>query len=223
MSRAVAEIIPAVTLPPRPNGLPIASTQSPTFVLLESPHVAAGRGAFGSTLSTARSVTASRPTTSACKVVSSDKVTVICSALAITWLLVTMMPVGSIMNPDPSDAARGADQFGPPGAPFSPKKSRKNSSSGDPGATCASGEPLGAGGVIAWVVEIFTTTPLTRAASWENTSEKGVSGVSAQLGETTVNDNVSTRARIATRGAKKATMSLPLNQPRPFRPIRWAR
>src|SRR5215471_498039 len=199
-------MMPEVTVPPRPKGLPIASTQSPTFVLAESPHVAAGRGAFGSTLSTARSVTASRPTTSACNVVSSDRVTVICSALAITWLLVTMMPVGSIMNPDPSDAARGADQFGPPGAPFSPKKSRKNSSSGDPGATCASGEPLGAGGVIAWVVEIFTTTPFNRAASCENTSEKGVSGASARLGEAIINESVSSNARITIGGAKKATI-----------------
>src|SRR5438046_9979502 len=41
MSRAVAEIIPDVTVPPRPKGLPIASTQSPTFTLLESPQVAA--------------------------------------------------------------------------------------------------------------------------------------------------------------------------------------
>ena len=50
MSRAVAEMMPAVTVPPRPNGLPIASTQSPTFALVESPQVAAGNGVFGSTL-----------------------------------------------------------------------------------------------------------------------------------------------------------------------------
>ena len=30
MSRAKAETMPAVTVPPRPNGLPTASAQSPT-------------------------------------------------------------------------------------------------------------------------------------------------------------------------------------------------
>ena len=30
MSRLSAETMPAVTVPPRPNGLPMASTQSPT-------------------------------------------------------------------------------------------------------------------------------------------------------------------------------------------------
>src|SRR5262249_5284188 len=117
-----------VTEPPRPKGLPIASTQSPTFVLFESPHIAAGSGAFGSTLRSAKSVTASRPITSACNVVSSDSVTAICSALAITWLLVTISPDGSITKPDPSDAARGE---GAPGAPLSPKKRRKNTSTAD--------------------------------------------------------------------------------------------
>jgi len=33
MSRLLAETMPSVTVPPRPNGLPIASTQSPTRVL----------------------------------------------------------------------------------------------------------------------------------------------------------------------------------------------
>src|SRR6516225_2647198 len=214
MSRAVAEIMPAVTVPPRPNGLPIASTQSPTLVLVESPQMAAGRGAFGSTLSTARSVTESRPITSACNVVSSERVTVIRSALAITWLLVTMIPAGSIMNPDPSDAARGANEFGPPGVPFSPKKSRKNSSSGDPGDSCASGAPLAAGATVAWVVEILTTTPVSRAASCPKTSEKGTSGGSAQLDADTVNDSVSNTARVAARGPKKATAYLLHTSPR---------
>ena len=36
MSLLIAEIIPAVTVPPRPKGFPIASTQSPTLALLES-------------------------------------------------------------------------------------------------------------------------------------------------------------------------------------------
>ncbi len=114
MSRAVAEMIPEVTVPPRPNGLPIANTQSPTLVLVESPHRAAGSGVLASTFSKARSLTGSRPTTCASNVVLSDRVTVICSALAITWLLVTISPDGSMMNPDPSEAIGGARPFGPP-------------------------------------------------------------------------------------------------------------
>src|SRR5882672_9911833 len=38
MSRARAETMPAVTVPPRPKGLPIASTQSPTFMTSLSPN-----------------------------------------------------------------------------------------------------------------------------------------------------------------------------------------
>ena len=38
ISLALADIIPAVTVFTRPNGLPIAKTQFPTFALSESPH-----------------------------------------------------------------------------------------------------------------------------------------------------------------------------------------
>ena len=38
VTRLIAEMIPAVTVPPRPKGSPIASTQSPTRALLLSPH-----------------------------------------------------------------------------------------------------------------------------------------------------------------------------------------
>src|SRR5216683_3925659 len=41
ISRAVAEMMPDVTVPPRPKGLPIARTQSPTLAFVESPQVAA--------------------------------------------------------------------------------------------------------------------------------------------------------------------------------------
>src|SRR6266851_3621517 len=153
-------MIPAVTVPPRPNGLPIASTQSPTRALLESPQLAAGNGVLASTLSNARSVTASRPMTCACSAVSSARVTVICSALAITWLLVTINPDGSMTNPEPSA----------PGAPLSLKKSRNISSSVLPGEFGAASCVFLAGGA-AWV-EILTTTPTTRPASWANNSAK---------------------------------------------------
>ena len=37
MSRLTAETMPAVTVPPRPNGLPIATTHSPGFTSAELP------------------------------------------------------------------------------------------------------------------------------------------------------------------------------------------
>src|SRR6266567_3370491 len=170
-------MIPAVTVAPRTNGLPIASTQSPTRALLESPQLAAGSGVLTSTLSKARSVTASRPMTCACNAVSSDSVTVIWSAVAITWLLVTISPDGSMTKPEPSEAIRGP---GAPGAPLSPKKSRNTSSSVLPGEfgadSCAA-----FGGGAAWV-EILTTTPTTRPASCSNSSANGVPGGWARLG-----------------------------------------
>src|SRR6185437_5688886 len=176
MSRAVAEMIPAVTEPPSPNGLPIASTQSPTRAFDESPQLAAGSGAFGSTLRSARSVIESRPITWACSEVSSDRVTVMPSALAITWLLVTISPDGSTIKPEPSEAARG-----PLGLALSPKKSRKKSSSEESGeGGCASAVFFG-GGTIALVVEMLTTTPTSRPASCEKTSANcpGVCGAGA--------------------------------------------
>src|SRR3954468_21760620 len=178
MSRAVAEMMPAVTLPPRPKGLPIASTQSPTRVLLESPHAAAGSGVLGSTFKTARSVTGSRPITCACNVVSSDSVTVICSAVAMTWLLVTIRPDESMMKPDPSDATR--PRFGAPGVPLSPKKSRKKSSSDGAGGFCGASCAFFPGGAGARVA-ILTTTPTRRPDSCANTSAKGESGTGARL------------------------------------------
>src|SRR6266566_8448064 len=177
MSRAVAEMIPAVTVPPRPNGLPIASTQSPTLALFESPQLAAGSGVLASTLRRARSVTTSRPITWACSAVSSDSVTVIWSAVAITWLLVTISPDGSMTNPEPSEAIR---RPGPPGVLFSPKKSRNTSSSVLPGEFGTVSCAALAGGA-AWV-EILTTTPTTRPASWAKSSANGVPGGCALLG-----------------------------------------
>ncbi len=209
MSRAVAEMMPAVTLPPRPNGLPIASTQSPTRALAESPHAAAGSGVLASIFSKARSVTASRPMTCACIVVSSDRVTVICSALAITWLLVTISPAGSMMKPEPSEAVRGGPE--PPGPPLSPKKSRKNSSSGAPGVP---GEFWGAScdvlaaGPTAWV-ETLTTTPTSRPASCAKTSANGPSGGCAQLGAATIVHNANDAAKAAPRRPKNLTTILP--------------
>ena len=49
-SRPRAETMPAVTEPPRPNGLPAARTQSPTSTWRESPHATAGSGPVASHL-----------------------------------------------------------------------------------------------------------------------------------------------------------------------------
>ena len=93
--------MPAVTVPPRPNGLPIASTQSPTRAFDESPNCTAGSGLSGFTFSSAMSPVSSRPTTVAFSVVLSCSVTVISSAPSMTWLLVTISPDGSMMKPEP--------------------------------------------------------------------------------------------------------------------------
>ncbi len=54
-ARPVAEMMPSVTLPDNPSGLPTASTTSPTWALLESPHLAGVRPDGFSTRITARS------------------------------------------------------------------------------------------------------------------------------------------------------------------------
>src|SRR6516164_11323028 len=121
-----------------------------------------------------------------------------------------MRPEGSMMNPEPSDAARGADGLPLPGAPFSPKKSRKNSSRGAPGAgSCASGPPLEFGDGVACVVETLTTTPTNFAANWAKTSEKGVaSGASARLGSGARSNSINNTKRMALRPTKDVTQYL---------------
>src|ERR1700730_15855109 len=119
------------------------------------------------------------------------------------------MPEASMMNPEPSDADRGDGELGPPGAPFSLKKSRKNSSSGVPGdGPCASGAPLATGAAVTWVVEMLTTTPTSRAASCAKIFENGTSGASALLGMDTLKDKSSNTARMTAREPNNATISL---------------
>ena len=80
MLRWRAEMMPAVTEPPRPNGLPIASTQSPTRMASLSPKGTATSGWVVLIFSRARSVLLSLPTSSALMLVSSCRMTVISSA-----------------------------------------------------------------------------------------------------------------------------------------------
>ena len=56
MSRLRAETMPAVTEPPRLNGLPMAMTHSPSRSFSESPNFTALSGLSGLTLSSAKSV-----------------------------------------------------------------------------------------------------------------------------------------------------------------------
>lgn len=84
MSRLRAETMPAVTVPPSWNGLPIATTHSPIRSFSESPNDTAFSGLSLVTLRTARSTSLSRPRISAFSRVPSLKMTVTSSASAIT-------------------------------------------------------------------------------------------------------------------------------------------
>ena len=79
-----AETMPAVTVPPRLNGLPIAITHSPRRSLSESPNFTAVSGLFGLNFRTARSVFLSTPTISALNLLPSFMMTLISSASAMT-------------------------------------------------------------------------------------------------------------------------------------------
>ena len=93
MSRPRAETMPAVTEPPRPNGLPAARTQSPTSTWRQSPQATAGSGPVACHLDDARRRSARRCRSRlAGSSVPSVSETTILSAWPTTWLLVTMMP-----------------------------------------------------------------------------------------------------------------------------------
>ena len=81
--------MPAVAVPPSPNGLPTAITQSPTLGLAEFSKSTKGKP-DPSTLITARSVASSRPMILAGSSRPSFKVILMSSAFSTTWLLVTM-------------------------------------------------------------------------------------------------------------------------------------
>ena len=106
MLRPRADTMPAETEPPRPNGLPIAITQSPGRIASESPNVTAFSGLSGFTRSTARSTFVSLPTISAFSRVPSEKMTWMSLASPMTWLLVTTRPEESITKPEPREFDR---------------------------------------------------------------------------------------------------------------------
>ena len=71
MSLLKADIIPDVTVPPKPKGLPIAITEWPTLALSESANFKKFKGFFDSTFNKARSVSLSVPINLASNSVSS--------------------------------------------------------------------------------------------------------------------------------------------------------
>src|ERR1700759_39998 len=167
MSRFLAETMPAVTVPPRLNGLPIATTQSPSRSLSESPNFTAVSVRGGLNFSTARSVFLSMPTISALILVPSFMMTLISSAAAMTWLLVTTMPAVSMMKPEPSELVLCGCRS-PPLPPLRfLKKSSKNSSNGEPGGSCGTAPRLSPPPLASTVceVEMLTTASITFSAT----------------------------------------------------------
>ncbi len=157
MLRPLAEMMPAVTVPPSANGLPTAMTQSPTRDLSLSPNFTAVRGLAGLTRNTARSTLASLPMISARSLVPSVKMTSTSLAPSMTWLLVTTMPEGSITKPEPSELER----CGWP-SPFCWRRrfrySSNMSSSGEPGGSFGMSTAFSS---TTWVAEILTTAGVT--------------------------------------------------------------
>ena len=109
--------IPNDTLWSSPNGLPSASTNSPTRSRFESPSGSAVRPVAPSIFRSARSTRLSRPTTLPWKRLPSARRTWMALAPSITWALVTISPLGSMTKPEPvlrrgsPGSSRGASSF----------------------------------------------------------------------------------------------------------------
>src|SRR5581483_2460028 len=103
IERLRADTMPRVTVgpPSRARALPMATTSSPTFSWSESPRTAVGSPP-ASTLTTARSVDGSFPSTRAGIFRLSANTTSMDCAPATTWLFVTMTPSEPMMKPVPA-------------------------------------------------------------------------------------------------------------------------
>ena len=100
--RATAETMPDVIVRSRPNGLPIATTGSPTSTEVDVPSASGRRASADSvTFSSAVSVESSLPTTVAWTRSSFEKDTNTGPAPSTTWALVRMWPSLSITKPEP--------------------------------------------------------------------------------------------------------------------------
>ena len=122
-------MMPLVTVWPTPNGLPMASTTSPTSSLSLSANCRNGKSLPPfSIFSTARSVRSSWATMRASNSRLSDSATRICVSVPplTTCVLVTMTPSALMITPEPSeDWMRSC---GSPKPPRPPKKRWKNGS-----------------------------------------------------------------------------------------------
>ena len=146
--RALALTIPAVTVEVRLNGLPTASTHSPTFNASESPTGIVGKSS-PSILIKARSVTSSVPMMRPLSWRLSFNVTLISSAPAITWLFVTIYPSLEMITPEPKPVRSGVCTWRLCVPPRPPKNSPKKSENGSLTSTSWTLE--------AWVERICTT------------------------------------------------------------------
>ena len=160
ISLLIAEIIPWVTVPPKPNGFPIARTQSPTLALSESAKLTAGNFSSDLIFNTATSLIGSVPTISASYSLPLVNLTIIPSAFWMTWLLVITVPSSLMTKPDPN--AVDLLFWGP----WFCSNSLKKSSKGEPGGNWkGKGWDLVSTIVVA---EIFTTDGIDFSASFEN-------------------------------------------------------
>ena len=98
----LAETIPAVTVPPNPNGFPIAMTQSPILAVSEFPNFTVSNLSSVIICKTATSDKGSVPKIFALYSLFSFVLINISSAPWITWLLVITIPFLSIIKPEPS-------------------------------------------------------------------------------------------------------------------------
>ena len=138
MSRLRAETMPAVTVPPRLNGLPIAITHSPSRSLSLSPNFTALSGLVGLTLQQREiglGVAADDLGLQRGAVVEDDGDLV---GVGDDVIVGHDEPGGSMMKPEPSELTRrcgGASPVGAVAARFL-KNSSKKSSNGEPGGSC---------------------------------------------------------------------------------------
>ncbi len=93
--------MPVVSVPSKPNGLPMASTFCPTTSASESPSRTVGSLRPASIRISARSLRESVPSTFALYDFISESFTVSCELPRTTWLLVRMVPSALTMKPDP--------------------------------------------------------------------------------------------------------------------------
>ena len=126
-------MMPALTVVSSSKGLPIAITQSPISSLSESPSLAVGSPRASASLTTARSLSGSVLMSVALNVRPSGSSTVTVSAPSTTWLLVSTIPAGSTITPDPTPDRRGiCCGPWPWNSKPSGRPSRKKSSNGVP-------------------------------------------------------------------------------------------